>query len=256
MATVAIAGTDTGVGKTIVTAALAALAGDRGARVAVVKPAQTGVGPSDLGDLDDVRRLSGVEDLHEFVRLPEPLAPATAARRAGIQIPTVDDHATAIRALAERDLILVEGAGGLLVHLDAAGGTFADLAARLAAPVVVVARAGLGTLNASALTCEALRVREIECLGVVIGAWPRSPDLAAGCNVEDLPHYTGRPLLGRMREGAGELSPPSFLRAAQEGLAPALTRLERDVAAAAAPPEPRAEPPAPRADGRGHRGSR
>ena len=121
MATVAIAGTDTGVGKTIVTAALAALAGDRGARVAVVKPAQTGVGPSDLGDLDDVRRLSGVEDLHEFVRLPEPLAPATAARRAGIQIPTVDDHATAIRALAERDLILVEGAGGLLVHLDAAG---------------------------------------------------------------------------------------------------------------------------------------
>lgn len=215
---VLVAGTDTGVGKTMVTAALAALARHHGARVAVVKPAQTGVGPSDPGDLDSIRRLSGVEDLHEFVRLAEPLAPATAARRAGIQPPTVEDHARAIRALGDRDLVLVEGAGGVMVHLDGDGATLADLAARLAAPVIVVARAGLGTLNASAMTCEVLSVRKVECLGLVIGAWPRSPDLAARCNVDDLPAYTGCPLLGKMLEGAGELSPSLFLTAAQEGL--------------------------------------
>lgn len=218
---VVVTGTDTGVGKTIVTAALAALARRRGARVAVVKPAQTGVGSTDPGDLDEVRRLSGVEDLRELVRFSEPLAPASAARRAGIQPPTVEDHAEAIRAFEDRDLVLVEGAGGVLVHLDATGGTIADLAARLAAPVIVVARAGLGTLSASAMTCEVLRLREVECLGLVIGAWPRSPDLAAMCNVDDLPAYARCPLLGKLVEGAAELSPASFLRAAEVGLAPA-----------------------------------
>jgi dethiobiotin synthetase len=220
MAVVVVTGTDTGVGKTIVTAALAALARARAERVAVVKPAQTGVGPADPGDLDEIRRLSGVEDLHELARFPEPLAPATAARLAGVVPPTVGDHAAAVRALDgdDRDLVLVEGAGGLLVGLDAAGGTVADLASALDAPVAVVARAGLGTLNAAALTCEALAARRVPCLGVVIGAWPEKPDLAAKCNVDDLPAYTGCPLLGQMPEGAGLLSRVDFLEAARSGL--------------------------------------
>ena len=69
------------------------------------------------------------------------------------------------------------------------GGTLADVAALLDAPVLVVARAGLGTLNHTALTCEALRARGLDCAGVVIGAWPREPDLAARCNLDDLPPY-------------------------------------------------------------------
>jgi dethiobiotin synthetase len=185
----------------------------------VVKPAQTGVAAGEPGDLDEVQRLTGVDDLHELSRFPDPLAPASAARRAGLVPPTVDAHAAAIRELTgERDLVLVEGAGGLLVHLDAAGGTLADLAAALAAPVIVVARAGLGTLNAASLTCEALAVRSIDCAGLVIGAWPQSPDLAARGNLEDLPVYTGCPLLGRMPEGASRLSPDAFLTAARAGL--------------------------------------
>ena len=72
-------GTGTGVGKTVVTAAVVALAAARGSRVAVVKPAQTGARPDEPGDLDEVRRLAAVTDLHEHARFPDPLSPAAAA---------------------------------------------------------------------------------------------------------------------------------------------------------------------------------
>jgi len=219
---VVVAGTDTGVGKTTVTAGLAALLRERGERVAVVKPVQTGVGPGEPGDLDAVRRLSGVVDLHELARFHEPLAPATAARRACVEPPSVKAIALAVGALADRDLVLIEGAGGVLVHLDAAGGTLADLAALLGSPALLVVRAGLGTLNASALTCEALQARGVDCVGLVIGAWPADPDLAAVCNVDDLPSYTGRPVLGHLPAWADRLTRPAFLEAARAGLAPGL----------------------------------
>ncbi len=216
MTVLVVSGTDTGVGKTIVTAALAAVARAAGERVAVVKPLQTGAGRAEPGDLEVVRRLSGVEDLHELARYAEPLAPATAARRAGTDPPTTAAIARAVRALDDRDLILVEGAGGLLVHLDADGGTIADVAAELGAPVLLVVRAGLGTLNATALACEALRRRDIACAGIVIGAWPAEPDLAARCNLEDLPAYAGAPLIGWLPEGAAALPRQAFREAASE----------------------------------------
>ena len=208
-----VTGTDTGVGKTVVTAALAALARARGERVAVVKPAQTGVVPGEPGDLDEVRRLAGIDDLHELVRHEAALAPGSAGE--GIAPEAV---ATAVRALEDRDLVLVEGAGGLLVHLDAMGGTLADVAALLDAPVLVVARAGLGTLNHTALTCEALRTRGLRCAGIVIGAWPAEPDLAARRNLDDLGAYAGAPLLGRLPAGAGDLNRAAFLEVARENL--------------------------------------
>lgn len=218
MRALVVTGTDTGVGKTIVTAALAALARSRGDRVAVVKPVQTGVGPDETGDLDEVRRLSGVDDLHELARYPDPLAPATAARLAGVEAPDLAKTARVIAGLRDRDLVLVEGAGGLLVHLDAGGHTVADLALALAAPVLVVIRAGLGTLNHTALTCEALRARGVPCKGLVVGAWPHEPDLAAAENLNDLPAYAGEPLVGRLPQDAGALDRDAFLAAAREGL--------------------------------------
>jgi len=165
-----------------------------------------------------VRRLAGVHDVHELARYPEPLAPATAARRAGRPAPTVAAIVAAVEALADRDLVLVEGAGGLLVRLDAEGGTIVDVAAGLGAPVLVVVRAGLGTLNATALTCEALRARAVECAGVVVGCWPAAPDRAARCNLEDLPVYAGAPLLGHLPAGAGGLDREAFLRTAQPAI--------------------------------------
>ncbi|HLZ36224.1 MAG TPA: dethiobiotin synthase [Mycobacteriales bacterium] len=223
MSVLVVTGTGTGVGKTVVTAALAALARDRGASVAVVKPAQTGVIAGEPGDLAHVRRLAGVDELHEYARYPDPLAPATAARRA--HLPPVDLREAAARVAdlaARRRLVLVEGAGGLLVRYDEDGATIADLARRLAAPVLVVARAGLGTLNEVALTLEALAHRGLDVAGVVVGAWPATPGLAERCNVRDLETLAARPLAGVLAEGIGGLHPPEFLRVVRSGLAPAL----------------------------------
>lgn len=216
-----ITGTGTGVGKTVVTAALAAVAPGR---VAVLKPAQTGVGPGEPGDLADVARLAAPAATVELARYPDPLAPATAARRAGRPALTpAAAAAAAARLVDDHDLVLVEGAGGLLVRFsDDPPGTLADVAALLAAPVLVVAAAGLGTLNAAALTVEALRSRGLACAGVVIGAWPAAPDLAARENLRDLPAVTGVPLLGAVPEGAGGLDREAFGRVARHGLAPAL----------------------------------
>jgi len=219
-----VTGTGTGVGKTIVTAAIAALARAAGRRVAVVKPAQTGVrdgdpANSDIPDIDTVIRLSGVTDTHELARFPDPLSPEAAARVSGL--PPLDVGAAAdyvAKLAAERDLVLVEGAGGLLVRYDEAGATLADLAAALDARLLVVAAAGLGTLNHTALTCEALSARGLACAGVVVGSWPREPGLAERENLADLPVAAGMPLAGVLPEGAGALSREDFLRVARDGL--------------------------------------
>ncbi|WP_165978488.1 dethiobiotin synthase [Actinomadura darangshiensis] len=221
MSVLVVTGTCTGVGKTIVTAALAAVAAARGASVAVVKPGQTGVGGGEPGDLDEVRRLAGMDDVHEFARFPDPLSPAAAARRAGIPPVRMADVAQGVRDLADvRRLVLVEGAGGLLVRFDEEGSTIADLARWLGAAVVVVARPGLGTLNHTALTLEAMAHRGVQLAGVVIGEWPDDPDLAMRSNIRDLETIAARPLSGALPAGAGALDPVEFLLAAHRGLAP------------------------------------
>ena len=228
MTVLVVTGTGTGVGKTTVTSAIAALAVAAGCRVAVLKPAQTGVDAAQLGDVDEVRRLAGPSvTCRELARFPDPLAPARAARLAGLIPVTTATTASAAQELAaEHDLVLVEGTGGLLVPLDDSGGTLADVAAALLASVLVVVGAGLGTLNHTALTVEALRTRRLSCVGVVIGAWPTQPDLAARCNLVDLPAVTGVPLLGLVPEGAGRLTPAEFLPAARRGLEPGLRALD------------------------------
>lgn len=218
-----ITGTGTEVGKTVTTAAVAACALAAGRSVAVLKAAQTGVGPGERGDADEVARLAGAVTTSELARFPEPLAPATAARRAGLApVRPYDVVEAAQKLAAEHDLVLVEGAGGLLVRFDETGGTLADAAAALRAPVLVVATAGLGTLNTTELTARELRFRGVELLGVVIGGWPGSPDLAMRCNVSDLPEVAGAPLLGALPMGVGALPPAAFRAAAPGWLAPRL----------------------------------
>ncbi|WP_405809752.1 dethiobiotin synthase [Streptomyces sp. NBC_00210] len=223
MAVIVVTGTGTEIGKTVVTAAVAALARGRGSSVAVVKPAQTGVAPGDAGDVDEVVRLAGRVSGVEIARYPEPLAPATAALRAGMDAVRPRDVVEVVEKLAtEHDLVLVEGAGGLLVRFDEEGATLADVAGLLRAPVLVVVPAGLGTLNTTTLTAEALRARELEQLGVVVGSWPAEPDLAARCNLVDLPEAAGAPLLGAVPAGAGALAPADFRARAASWLAPTL----------------------------------
>ena len=121
---VVVTGTDTGVGKTVATAALAATApGDGGRREAGADRDRRGP----TRDVSDVDRLTGLP-VQEFTALDDPLAPDTAARRQGVPIPRVAEYVDRILALSEQhDTVLVEGAGGLLVRLDTDGGTLLDL---------------------------------------------------------------------------------------------------------------------------------
>ncbi|MBW8740103.1 MAG: ATP-dependent dethiobiotin synthetase BioD [Streptomyces turgidiscabies] len=218
-----ITGTGTEVGKTVATAAVAATALAAGRTVAVLKPAQTGVRPDERGDADEVARLAGDVRTLELARYPDPLAPATAARQTSLPpVRPAEVAEAAAKLAAEYDLVLVEGAGGLLVRFDDEGGTLADAAELLEAPVLLVASAGLGTLNTTELTARELSRRGIHLTGIVIGSWPDSPDLASRCNLADLPTVAGAPLAGALPAGVGALPPVNFRTMAASWLAPNL----------------------------------
>jgi dethiobiotin synthetase len=164
-----VTGTDTGVGKTVVAAALMCRYQTR-----YWKPIQTGIESDD--DTAEVRRLTGkTHDRGEGIRLPNPVSPHLAAELAGMRIDldtltewTADDVNTWI----------VEGAGGVLVPLNQTQ-TMVHLMVRLGLPAVVVARTTLGTINHTLLTLEALRARSIQVAGVVMVGEPNSHNRAA-----------------------------------------------------------------------------
>ena len=203
-----ITGTDTGVGKTVATAALACHARLADMDVAVCKPVQTGTADGD-DDLAEAARLSGVCTLASGWRYPEPLAPVAAAHRAGLPLPTRADLVGLITSTDRSGrLTLVEGAGGLLVELGADGVTLRDLARDLSASVLVVVKPGLGTLNHAALTLEALASQEVSCAGLVLGAWPGEPGVVEAGNREALGRLA--PLRAALPASAGSLSAAEF----------------------------------------------
>lgn len=208
MSVLVVTGTDTGVGKTVATAALACYARLTGIDVAVCKPVQTGAADGD-NDLAEVARLAGVTELHALTTLPEPLAPAAAAGRAGAGLPTRDELASFVTE-ADRPgrLTLVEGAGGLLVEIGADGVTLRDLAVDLAAPVLIVVKAGLGTLNHTTLTLEALASHNVWCAGLAIGAWPNDPGVAEVGNRDALSAMA--PMRAVVPDGAAALAGAEF----------------------------------------------
>lgn len=214
-----VTGTGTSIGKTIVTAAIAALAARDGRSTAVVKPIQTGVLPDEPADIDEVRRLAGIESVFELVRYSEPLAPATAARRRGEVGPSAAWLADGILdRVSGRDVVVIEGAGGALVRFNQAGETVIDLAHELAAKapaaareIVLASSSALGTLHASAATSEALTRRGLAVDHLVVSDWPGTGALLADrCNLSDLPDYCGAPLHGIVPMGAGLLGPSAF----------------------------------------------
>ena len=216
-----VTGTDTDVGKTHATAALAVAAWSSGAqRIAVYKPQQTGVRGDDPGDVHDVARLARTAGVPtaaltvvEGQRLTEPMAPPPAAAIDGVDLLPITAHVERVMELQEsHDLVLVEGSGGVLVELDGQRHTIADLARELQGRAgdevgtVVVTRPDLGTLNHTLLTLEALHHRGVRVSGVVLGSWPAHPDPVQESNrdyLAALPDVGGRriPLLGAVPAG-------------------------------------------------------
>ncbi len=244
MTVLLVTGTDTGVGKTVVTAAVAAAAAaTAGCQVAVLKAAQTGIAPDEPveSDIEAVVRLAAPASTRTVVTYSQPLAPLAAAEEAGIVPLAIGDVIEAVRLAVEGgyDPVLIEGAGGLLVPMGTGRWTVADLAVALRSRVVVVARAGLGTLNHTALTLEALERRGLPA-SLVLGAWPAQPELVHWRNLVDLPGE----LVGVLPDGVGDWAAERFRHHAASWLSPRLygradpVRLRLDGVAAPPPPWP------------------
>lgn len=169
----AVTGTDTGVGKTMVTCALLAALAARGLAVAGMKPVETGITERHAGtDAARIRRAAGdADDPHDVcpATYAEPLAPWVAAERAGRPLDVDALDAARARLEASADGIVVEGAGGLLVPFTR-DASFADLAARWSLDLVVVAADRLGVLNHALLTVREAARRGLRVRAVVLNA--------------------------------------------------------------------------------------
>lgn len=166
-----VTGTDTGVGKSVVTGGIVAALRERGHDVGVAKPLQSGALADDPGgDAMLLREWTGVPETPSEIApysFAAALAPSVAAELEG-RLVALADALDAVHAVAaNHDAVVVEGAGGLIVPLGP-GWTVADLAVALSLPVLVVARAGLGTVNHSTLTVRALRAYGLVPAGVVL----------------------------------------------------------------------------------------
>lgn len=189
---IGVTGTDTGVGKTVVAAALVAMLRGRGWRVAGMKPVETGVRPDDTAsDAVTLREAAGGDDPIELVcpvMLEDPLAPWVAARLAGREI-SLDQLDGALEALGRgRDTVVIEGVGGLLVPLTR-DIWFDALFRRWGAGVIVVALDRLGVINHTLLTVRAARAAGLAVHGVVLNA---------GCEPGDTSRQTNRDTLAAL----------------------------------------------------------
>lgn len=196
-----VTGTDTNVGKTVVSAALLHRLRAK-ADLLYWKPVQTGFPADD--DTATVRTLgdcSSEEICADGIRLPEPLSPHLAARHAGIRI-EIDELLSPLRRHATRRAWIVEGAGGTLVPINNRS-LMLDLMVLIGLPVVVVARSGLGTINHTLLTLEALRSRSLRVAGVVM-VGESNPE-----NAESIAEFGEVEILGQLPP-INELSPASL----------------------------------------------
>jgi dethiobiotin synthetase len=171
-----VTGTDTGVGKSVVAAAICAALAARGERVAAFKPAVSGLDdePGEFGyDHELLAAVSSAGQTPEDVapwRFGPPVSPHHAAELAGERI----EPAELVAAARAHELLVCEGVGGLLVPITP-GYLVRDLAIDLELPVVVAARSGLGTINHTLLTVEAARTAGLRVAGVVMTPWPDDP---------------------------------------------------------------------------------
>ena len=175
-----VTGTDTGVGKTVVAAAIVAALTARGLRVAPVKPVVTGLDEPEPGrplDHELLAAAAGLADGGAVTQLTfgPAVSPHLAAELGGITVEPAVLVAAARSAAEGADVVVGEGAGGLLAPLTG-GYLIRDYALDLGLPLVIAARPGLGTINHTLLTIESARAAGLGVLGVVLTPWPDEPD--------------------------------------------------------------------------------
>jgi len=198
-----ITGTDTGVGKTVFSAALARLLADKGIKVGVMKPVTSGcqerngqLVSADAELLAWSARVAMQQEIAPYL-LREPIAPSAAAEMEHVKIEFSRILAAYHRLSEEHDFVIVEGAGGLMVPL-AGGLLIADLIKLLDLPLLVVARPNLGTVNHTLLTCLAARELGLDVKGTIINNYPASPDRAEATAPHLIDSLAGVPLLARL----------------------------------------------------------
>lgn len=163
---IAVVGTDTGVGKTCAVVAYLGHLREKGIPCSAIKPYVSGM---NAGGWDDLRRLGIAEDDSTPARFQRPLSPYGAQRRGERAVPMDDVREHIRRRTASGGRLVIEGIGGVMVPLEK-GRLWIDLHAEFGWPALVVARAGLGTLNHTLLTLSALRERFIPLRGFILAA--------------------------------------------------------------------------------------
>jgi dethiobiotin synthetase len=220
-----VTGTDTGVGKTVLAAALAAALRGRGLRVGAFKPVVTGLDEPEPGRPADHELLGAAAGVAPEAVAPLRFGPAVsphlAAELAGTAIDAPALVAAARAAGARADVLIVEGVGGLLVPLTA-GFSVRDLAVALGLPVVVAARPGLGTISHTLLTVEAARGAGLAVRAVVLTPWPDAPSTMERSNRATIGRIAGVPVatLGPVGTGVGELAAAGAALPLDEWLGP------------------------------------
>lgn len=203
-----VTGTDTGVGKTMVSAALAHFLTERGLNVGVMKPAESGVSdPSRLGDDGNLLKWAAsssdaMEEISPY-RLRAPLAPAQAAKKEECFIDFAGLVTTAQTLGKRHDFLIIEGAGGLMTPL-CGGLLMADLAKAIGLPLLLVTTPRLGTLNQTLLTIFAAQQMEIPVAGYMINRMSAQPDEAAESAPHTLASLASADILGVLPEVNGD----------------------------------------------------
>ncbi len=196
-----VTGTDTGVGKTVVAAAIVAALTAQGRDVAPVKPVVTGLDEPEPGRPLDHELLSAATGGRRSPAQITPLtfgpavSPHLAAELAGVVVEPAELVAAARAAAAGAEVVVGEGAGGLLVPITG-GYLMRDYALDLGLPLVIAARPGLGTINHTLLTIESARAAGLRVLGVVLTPWPDEPDPVQRSNRDAIARLGGVEVVG------------------------------------------------------------
>ncbi|NUU62707.1 dethiobiotin synthase [Paenibacillus agri] len=198
-----VTGTDTEIGKTVITAAITATLRAEGLNAGVWKPVQSGAPlGSGLTDAERLLKSTGINERPEAVApftFEAPLTPMLAARQAGVDLTLQEIIAAGLPLTKRFEALLIEGAGGVAVPLtdDA---LIVDLISELRVPALIVARSGLGTINHTLLTASFLRDRGVPIVGVILNDGESTEpydDPSVATNAQLIEQYSGLKVLGR-----------------------------------------------------------